>query len=101
MDYSYLKYEKFIYQFKLFVPMLKFKTKVGARGQIVIPKAIRENLGIVKNRTVVLELEDKVVKLIPERGADIVESWKQIAKTEGTDVSKKFIYGDKLYEEVF
>ena len=81
--------------------MLKIKTKVGARGQIVIPKVIRESLGITENKMVLLEVEDKTLRLIPAEGKDILKRWEETAKREGTDVSKKFIYGDKLYEEVF
>ncbi|MBI5393553.1 AbrB/MazE/SpoVT family DNA-binding domain-containing protein [Candidatus Woesearchaeota archaeon] len=81
--------------------MLHFKTKVGMRGQIVIPKVIRENLGILENKTVVITVEDKSVKIIPSRGEDILKSWQEIAKKEGTDVKNTFIYGDKLYEEEF
>lgn len=81
--------------------MLQFKTKVSTRGQIVIPKIIRESLGITENKTVLLEVDKKILKLIPSEGRDILKSWEEIAKSEGGDVSKKFIYGDKLYEEIF
>ena len=81
--------------------MLKFKTKVGARGQIVIPKVIRENLGIVENRTVILELDQKALKLTPESGSDIAKRWEEIAKKEGINVSRKITYGNKLYEDIF
>jgi len=37
------------------------------RGQIVIPKVIRENLGILENKTVVITVEDKSVKIIPSK----------------------------------
>ncbi len=81
--------------------MLTFKTKVGARGQIVIPKIIRENLGITENKTIFLELEEKALRLFVAEGKDILKSWENIAKKEGGNVSKTFIYGDKLYEEIF
>ena len=81
--------------------MLKYKTKVGARGQIVIPKIIRESLGITENKTVFLEVEEKTLRLIPSEGKEILKSWEEISKKEGTDVSKKFIYGEKIYEKIF
>lgn len=81
--------------------MLKIKTKVGARGQIVIPKIVRESLGIVENKTLILELDEKTVRLIPESGLDIVKRWAEIAGKEGTNVSKKIAYGDRLYEGLF
>jgi len=32
---------------------------------------------------------------------DILKSWENISKKDGGNVSKEFIYGDKLYEEIF
>ncbi len=31
----------------------------------------------------------------------ITKRWEKIAKKEEIDISKEFIYGDKIYEEVF
>ena len=81
--------------------MLKFKTKVSERGQIVIPKILRENLGITKNKLVFIELQDKTLRLTLAEERDIVISWKEISKKEGGNISKEFIYGDSLYEEAF
>jgi len=81
--------------------MLTFKTKMGVRGQIVIPKAIRESLGFGENKTILIEVEDKIIRLRPIRGEDIVASWAALAKQEGTDVTKNWVYGDRLYEEGF
>lgn len=81
--------------------MIKSKTKVGARGQIVIPKIIRESLGIVENTTLLLELDEKTVRLSPQNGTEIMKRWQGFAKKYGTNASKNIIYGDKLYEEIF
>ena len=71
------------------------------RGQLVIPKMIRESLGIVENKTILLEVDNKTVRLIPVESQDILSAWEEIAKKEGGNISKEFVYGDKLYEEVF
>jgi len=81
--------------------MVRIKVKLGERGQLVIPKVIRESLGLVENRMVILEVKDKVIEIKPFSAEEIVERWKKISEKEGGDVSKDFIYGDKLYEEVF
>ncbi len=81
--------------------MLQFKTKVGARGQIVIPKIIRESLGITENKTVMLEVGENLLRLIPVDKDDLIKRWEEISKKEGCNVSKELIYGDKLYEEEF
>ena len=75
--------------------------KLGERGQLVIPKVIRESLGLVENRMVILEVKDKVIEIKPFSAEEIVERWEKMSEKEGGDVSKDFIYGDKLYEEVF
>ncbi|MBI4919655.1 AbrB/MazE/SpoVT family DNA-binding domain-containing protein [archaeon] len=81
--------------------MLRIKTKVGERGQIVIPKIIRQSLGIVKNKMVMLEMDDKMLKIFPSETENILNRWAETAEKEGIDVSKKFIYGDELYEDLF
>ncbi len=80
--------------------MVKFKVRIGSKGQLVIPKIIRDSLGLVENRYVALEVKDKCVeiKLIQE---DFMKRWDELRQKEGLDVTKKMIYGDKLYGEVF
>jgi len=80
--------------------MVRIRKKMGARGQIVIPKIIRESLGLVENKEVVIEVKDKKIEILPS-AENIAEEWKKIAEKEGVDVKKKLIYGDRLYEEVF
>jgi AbrB family looped-hinge helix DNA binding protein len=46
---------------------MKFESKVGERGQVVIPKAIRDNLGISKHTAIVFEMEGAKVSLSPKR----------------------------------
>lgn len=81
--------------------MMTIKTKMGLRGQLVIPKIIRESLGLIDNKVVLLEVNEKELRLIPAKDKDIASSWEAIAKSQGTNVKKNLIYGDKLYEEVF
>ncbi len=84
----------------LMFEMIRTKVKVGEKGQIVIPKIIRENLGIVENREVLLEVKEKTleVKAMPEQ--DLIKKMKERAKKHGGNVSK-WVYGDKIYEEAF
>jgi AbrB family looped-hinge helix DNA binding protein len=76
---------------------MKLKVKVGPKGQIVIPKAIREKLGINPSDIVLLDIEGEraVVETIP---------WNPLEKL--LEISRKFgarsselVWGDKLYEE--
>ena len=47
---------------------MKLKTRVGPKGQIVIPKAIREKLGVKPDDIVLLDVEREriVVEKVPE-----------------------------------
>jgi AbrB family looped-hinge helix DNA binding protein len=46
---------------------MKFQGKLGERGQVVIPKAIRDNLGLGKDSAVVFELKGTTLTLTPKR----------------------------------
>lgn len=41
-----------------------------------------------------------MVEIRPLR-EDVLKEWMKVVKREGVEVSKKLIYGDELYEEVF
>ena len=73
--------------------------KIGSKGELVIPKKIREHLGILKDRIVILELDGKAVK-ISAGTQDVVSRWAEQAKKMRIDM-KNIVYGDKLYEEIF
>lgn len=74
------------------------KVKVGSRGQIVIPKLIRDSLGISKYVGLIIRDKEIIIKPLME---NVVDEWGRIAKEEGCDVEKDLIYGDRLYREVF
>lgn len=46
---------------------MKFQSKVGERGQVVIPKVIRDNLGLDRNTAIEFEVKGTVVTLTPKR----------------------------------
>lgn len=73
--------------------------KLGGRGEVVIPKKIREYVGLSRGKSVLLEVQGKSI-LIRAAVEDIVKRWEEFAKQHRVDVSK-WTYGDKLYEEVF
>jgi len=78
--------------------LLKLKVRVGPKGQIVIPKAIRDNLGINPNDVVLVDLEGgkATVETVCQ---DPVEVLTEIARLHGVK-SSELVWGDKLYEEV-
>jgi AbrB family looped-hinge helix DNA binding protein len=76
------------------------KSKIGSRGQIVIPKIARENLGMIEGSSVIIEMTDDELR-IKSTKKDILSRWSKIAEEEGMDVKKEIKYGDKLYEEIF
>ena len=46
---------------------MKYQSKLGERGQVVIPKPIRDNLGLNKNSAIEFELKGATVTLRPSR----------------------------------
>ena len=67
----------------------------------MIPKKVREHLGLVPERKVILEVKDKSVVIRPAiSGEDIIRKWEERARRLNIDVSK-WVLGDMLYEEEF
>lgn len=46
---------------------------VGTKGQVVIPKAIRERLGIRPGDRVEFAVEDDAVRVVPAEAADLLD----------------------------
>jgi AbrB family looped-hinge helix DNA binding protein len=74
--------------------------KMSARGEIVIPKKIREYLGLSPQKSVVLEIKDDSVLLRPSADEELMKRWEARAKRLNIDTSH-WVMGDKLYEEGF
>jgi AbrB family looped-hinge helix DNA binding protein len=79
--------------------MVRFKVRIGSKGQLVIPKIVRTSLGLTENSYVAMEVKDKCVEIKPLK--EDFAKLDEIRKKEGMDVTKKMRYGDRLYEEVF
>ncbi len=79
---------------------MRIKVKLSAKGQVLIPKIVRESVGLRENRTAMLEVKDNSVVIRPLEEGDLVTKAKERARKHGGDVSK-WVYGDRLYEEVF
>lgn len=75
------------------------KLKLGTKGEIVIPKKIREYLGLFRDKSVTIEIKGKSVVINPMSG-DVVKECEEMAKEYNLD-HKKLVYGDKLYEKIF
>lgn len=74
------------------------RAKVGPKGQIVIPKLIRDRMGINPADVVLLDMEGEkaVVEVIRW---DPVKKLSEISHKVGTK-SSELVWGNKLYEEV-
>lgn len=77
---------------------MKLKVKVGPKGQIVIPKSIRDVLGIKPNDLVLVDVEGGKATLegIHENPLEVLA---EIARLHGVK-SSELVWGDRLYEEV-
>lgn len=73
--------------------------KMSAKGELVIPKKIREQLGFSKERNVFLTVRDKEVIIRPlQPSGSIAKKWAERAKHLNLK-SSDIIHGDALYEE--
>ena len=75
------------------------KLKLGAKGELIIPKKIREQLGFSRGETIILDVKDKSAEIKLATG-DILQKWEERARRHNKNISK-WVYGDKLYEGVF
>ncbi|MGI0078663.1 MAG: AbrB/MazE/SpoVT family DNA-binding domain-containing protein [Nitrososphaerales archaeon] len=81
---------------------MRIKVKLGDKGQLVIPKVVRESIGLRENGSAVLEVKENVIEIRPLSGENLVQRSRERAKKYGGDIRKLgWVYGDKLYEEVF
>ena len=72
---------------------------LGTKGELIIPKKIRQSIGMIEQGQVVLELEDHAIRIRVAQ-EDTAQKWKEQAKKDKISV-KKWVYGDALYEELF
>lgn len=81
---------------------MKIKVRLSEKGQLVIPKVVRESVGLKANKPAILEVREGVVEIRPLSDEGLVERSRERAKKHGGDLKKLgWVYGDKLYEEVF
>jgi AbrB family looped-hinge helix DNA binding protein len=67
---------------------MKFQSKLGERGQVVIPKAIRDNLGLNKNSSIEFELKGSTVIL---KAKDDMADFEKALKRYGGSLRKQFL----------
>ncbi len=79
---------------------MRIKVKLTSKGQVLIPKVVRESVGLKENKPAILEVKDDSVVIRPAAEGDLLARARERARRHGGNVSK-WIYGDRLYEEVF
>ena len=84
--------------------MVGIKMKIGPKGQVVIPKQLRDELSLHTNDTVQFELEDNKIILTKSAKKDPIKlllEVKRLATRKITKADLKKIDWHKLYEEQF
>jgi AbrB family looped-hinge helix DNA binding protein len=74
--------------YDLVIPMVRVKVKVGAKGQIVIPKMLREVLGIETRKYVTIEMQDDRAVILRKNTKELVEWLEVNRKPVASDVSR-------------
>ena len=70
---------------------MKYQSKVGERGQVVIPKPIRDKLGLDKNSAIEFELKGATVILRAKRADSDMASFELALKRYGGSLRKRFL----------
>jgi len=78
------------------------KRLMGPKGQIVIPKTIRNLLGLKKGSKVLFELENGEVKIKPQQSPEefVEEFYSAVKKKLNKKVSLNELYAIELEERV-
>ncbi len=76
------------------------KVRVGESGQIVIPKIMRESMGIVPKKDVNLSLGKGGILITP-RKVGLAEHCERIARECGLKKGEKILMGCELYDQIF
>ncbi len=72
---------------------------ISKRGEIVIPKKLRETIGLEAGSSVEITVQDKKLVIEPSESIDtVMDRWEAWAKKYGTDMSD--YDSDKAYEEM-
>jgi AbrB family looped-hinge helix DNA binding protein len=79
---------------------LMAKVKVGESGQIVIPKIMRESMGIMPKEKVNLTMGKEGIVIKPTK-IGLAEHCESIVRECGLKKGEKIIAGSELYEQVF
>jgi len=77
---------------------MKLRRKIGQKGQIVIPKVVRESTGIKPGDEIVMEIREKEVVIKP--GMDPEEFVESFCSVTGNKLTKKVDLERLLEQEV-
>jgi AbrB family looped-hinge helix DNA binding protein len=76
--------------------MLKVR-HLGEKGQIVIPKDIREYFGLKKGSSISIEVDDEKIIMKPKMDEDFMKTWTSIVKKK---LTKKIDIKRQIEEEI-
>ena len=74
--------------YDLVILMVRVKVKVGAKGQIVIPKMLRELLGMETRKYVTIEMQEDKAVILRRNTKELVEWLEVNRKPVARDVSR-------------
>ena len=76
------------------------KRPLGEKGQVVIPKDIREFLGLKKGSQVIFEVVNNELKIKKEDPKDVLERFFTSSRTKGKDITLEELkkIGEESYD---
>ena len=76
--------------------------ELGAKGQVVIPKDIREHFGLKKGSKVLFEVKDDEIIIKPQKDEEFLENFCLTAKKKLTKrIDVKELYHEQIEERNF
>lgn len=78
------------------------KRRVGPKGQVVIPKDVRDSLGIKNGSSIILEVKEDSVVIKPEKPAEqAVKDYTSVVKRKlAQEINLKKILQEEIEERV-
>ncbi len=69
---------------------MKYQSKLGERGQVVIPKPMRDSIGLSKNSAIEFEIKGTTITLKPSRDREM-RNFELALKKYGGSLRKQFL----------
>lgn len=79
--------------------MVRLQVKLGPKGQVLIPKVLREQFRLYEGQTAVIEETERGVLITTDSGEDILQTLAKIR--DKIKLKKEYVYDKKQLDEQY